>query len=156
MVVRFRTAFTMAFYALLALTASASIYLREGAANGTGGYSVAKLAGQTAKGEYLSGSWTGSTGVWLINGTSLKYPPVLTQLSTAGEGAFRVQYSSSSDSTGRSTGAELVKKLPATGRIYISCLGQIGSTAKDCLSAGQAYAIGLTETDDRGTTASVA
>ncbi|MGN0844694.1 MAG: hypothetical protein ACI4QT_05665, partial [Kiritimatiellia bacterium] len=72
------------------------------------------------------------------------------------KGKLFTEQHTSSDSTGRSTGAQLVKKLPATGRIYISCLGQIGSTASTCLSAGQAYAIGLTETDNRETTASVA
>lgn len=157
MVVWSRSAFAATVYALLGLSASASIYLREGVAIETGGYAASsKLAGQTAKGEYLSGSWTGSTGVWLVNASTLKYPTCLTLMEPVGGGAFRVQNSSDSDPTGRSTGAKLVKGLPSTGRIYVSCLGQIGSPAAACLSSGQAFAIGLTETDDRGTTASVA
>ena len=118
MVVWTRSAFAAAVYALLGLSASASIYLREGVAIETGGYAASsKLAGQTAKGEYLSGSWTGSTGVWLVNASTLKYPTCLTLMEPVGGGAFRVQNSSASDSTGRSTGAKLVKGLPSTGRI---------------------------------------
>ena len=73
-----RAALGVAGTVLAVSSATAEIFVREGMATGDGGYaSDAKLAAQTAKGSYLKGTWSGSTGVWLVNATSLNYPKSL-------------------------------------------------------------------------------
>ncbi|MGN1359157.1 MAG: fibronectin type III domain-containing protein [Kiritimatiellia bacterium] len=152
----FRAALGAASVVLMALNVSGEVFVREGMATGTGGYaSGAKLAAQTTKGEYLKGTWGGSTGVWLVNATSLNYPESLPAMAPAGTGAFRLQHSSGTDATGRSTAAQLVKALPDSGVLYVSCLGQVGSKAIAALQADQAYAIGLADSGTYLTTAAV-
>lgn len=151
-----RAALGVAGTVLAVSSATAEIFVREGMATGDGGYaSDAKLAAQTAKGSYLKGTWSGSTGVWLVNATSLNYPKSLPSMTPAGAGAFRVQNAATTDPTGRSTAAQLVKTLPASGVLYASCLAQAGTKALAALQTDQAYAIGLADSGTYLTTAAV-
>lgn len=126
-----------------ALVSPAEIIIKESVPLGSGGYTAGiKIDGSQVAGAYLSGSWTGGTGVWKWNATSLQYPACLPQMVASG-GAFREQYASSPSSTGRAVGAALAKSVPGSGTLYISCLGQIGAKAASALMADQAFAVGL-------------
>lgn len=128
---------------LVAASASAGLYVQDPVAtSGTGCYTVAGLAGQSATNSTLgvSSAWGTGTAVFTVDALGLAYPETVL-LDEAG-GSFAVMNTSTTSTDGRIL-TRPMSGIPTSGTYYFSMLLRAASGFTAALADGHAVGLGM-------------